>query len=67
MVSPKRIMQIAIIGSLTLIILGQLIDEAFYRTAAAQTPNVTGVSATVLSLLGLIFLVAVLVIYASLI
>jgi len=67
MVSPKKIMQIAIIGCLSLIVLGQLVDEAFFRTSTAQTPNVTGVSGTVLSLLGLIFLVAVFMAYVGLI
>ena len=65
--NPKNIMQIAIIGSLALIIVGQLVDDAFYYTAAAQTPNVTGVSATVLSLLGMIFLVALFMAYIGLI
>lgn len=64
---PKKIMQIGIIGSLALVIVGQLVDEAFYYTAPAQTANVTGVSAVVMSFLGLIFLVALFMTYVGLI
>lgn len=65
--NAKAIMQIAIIGSLALIIVGQLVDQAFYYTAAAQTPNVTGVSSVVLGFLGLIFVVALFMSYVGLI
>jgi hypothetical protein len=62
---PRQLFQLIVIGVLALIVLGSMIDTAFYNTSAALTPNVTGVSATVLSLLGLIFLIVVFIGFTS--
>lgn len=63
MPSPKKLLSFVIIGALALIILGSMIDEAFFRTSEAQTPNVTGVSVVILSFIGLIFLIGVIMSY----
>jgi len=65
MPSAKKLLAFVIIGALALTILGELVDEAFYRTSPAQTQNVTGVSATVLGLLGLIFIIGVFMTYVG--
>jgi len=56
----KALLLMIVVGALALIFLGQLGDQAFYYTGAAQTPNITGVSAVVISFVGVLFIVAVL-------
>lgn len=60
---PKQMLLFVVLGVLSLILLGSFIDTAFYNISAAKTPNVTGVNATVLSLVGTVFLIAIFLVY----
>lgn len=60
---PKQMILFVVLGVLSLILLGSFIDTAFYNISATKTPNVTGVNATVLSLIGTVFLIAVFLVY----
>lgn len=60
---PKTMLTFIVLGVLSLILLGSFIDTAFYNISATKTPNVTGVNATILSLVGTVFLIAVFLVY----
>ena len=60
---PKQMLLFIVLGVLSLILLGSFIDTAFYNISATKTPNVTGVNATILSLVGTIFLIVVFMTY----
>lgn len=55
----KALLVMVIVGALALIFLGQLGDQAFYYTSAAKTGNITGVSAVVISFVGVLFVIAI--------
>ena len=64
---PKTMLLFVVLGILSLIILGSFIDTAFYNISPAKTGNVTGVNATVLGLVGTVFLIAIFLVYIGMV
>ena len=55
----KALLVMVIVGTLALIFLGQLGDQAFYYLNPARTGNITGLPAVVISFVGVLFIIAV--------
>lgn len=64
---PHQMLLFVVLGVLSLILLGNFIDTAFYNISTAKTGNVTGVNATILSLVGTVFLVGIFLVYIGMV